>query len=102
MIRYTTPELTIELKGNVNVNDYNKIHVTFSQNDRSVDVTAPEIIDTHTLSVRLTQEQTGLFRWNMPVAVQVNLIAEGGAKRVASEIAEITYVEENLLRQVLE
>ncbi|MBR5409239.1 MAG: hypothetical protein IK104_01085 [Clostridia bacterium] len=97
MTIWTTPSLEIEIPER-EIPDYDQIHVTLQQGRTEIDITAFELVDAHTLRIRLTQEQSGLLNPGT-VGVQVNLLS--GALRDATEIANLD-VGDNLLRRRLE
>lgn len=97
MTVWTTPSLEIEIPER-ELADYDQIHVTLRQGRAEIDVTGFELIDAHTLRIRLTQEQSGLLHPGA-VGVQVNLLS--GALREATEIVNLD-VGDNLLRRRLE
>ena len=99
MIRYSTPMLTIELPDVDLTDEWAEIHVTFRQGSVAVDVDDPEIIDSHTMTVRLSQLQTAGFRARQELGVQVNLLTKDG-NRIPSEIY-IADVGDNLLKEVI-
>lgn len=99
MIRYSTPVLGIELPDVDLTEAWAEIHVTFRQDKIFVDVADPEIIDAHTLGVRLSQIQTASFRAGETVEVQVNLLTADG-NRIPSEIYT-GEVGDNLLKEVI-
>lgn len=100
----TTPTftLTIPNKGNLNLNDAEKIYFTIRQGSLVITKTGENvnIIDEHTVQVSFTQQETLQFRYNAPAKIQLNWIYINGA-RAASKIRTIQ-LSENLIHEVLE
>ena len=102
MRQYTTPTLSIKVKG-VDLTDADTVWVTLANSTRTVTITKDEPTlsvsgsDT-TCTITLTQEETRRFAPKAKVDVQVNWM--DGAIRCATDIASITAFE-NLLKEVL-
>lgn len=100
MIQYTTPTDELVVKG-VDLTGY-EVWASYRQRSKKLDVQAQSVTydgtDT-TITIPLTQEQTGAFASGQ-VAVQVNWLTAGG-QRDATTIKEIS-VGSNLLDRVME
>ena len=100
MRRYTTPTITLLVKGADLTQD--SVYVTFQQRDATLTVEAPSMTydgEDTTISVPLSQLQTGGFAVGS-VDVQVNFI-NGTGKRNATSVKTIG-VGRNLLAQVID
>jgi hypothetical protein len=102
MRRYTTPTITLKVVG-VDLTGSN-VYVTFKQEDSTLitksgdDVTAELDGSDTTITVSLTQAETGSLMAQKSTSVQVNWMS--GATRKATEIRYISTTE-NLLEGVL-
>ena len=100
MTRYTTPTLPLEVDADLSGNE---VYVTLSQNSVAItkqiyDFTVDEDGVT-SISVPLTQEDTGRFSAVAKVQVQVNFISEAG-DRGATNIQFVSLFD-NLLDEVI-
>lgn len=101
MIQYTTPTITLNIRG-ISLPDDCDIYVSLEQGTTSLEIKNPMMAITTagtTLTMELTQQQSGQFKWLAPVRVQVNWIDENG-KRNATKITQISAFE-NLLDRVI-
>lgn len=107
MIKYTTPTITLTIKG-VDITDY-QAYVTFVQGSHKLtksgsdlDMTATTIGDvTYTqITLVLSQEESAAFDENQRVRVQVNWISDEGV-RGATKIRKVEALA-NLLDEVIE
>lgn len=101
MIRYTTPTITLYVR-HIDLIDEHEVYVTLKQGSvkltkEDADVTIAD--GTMTIVVTLSQTETGQFKANLPVQVQVNWIDSSGI-RGATKIATINTFE-NLLDEVI-
>ena len=103
MRQYTTPTLSIKVKG-VDLTDADSVWVTLANSTRTVVITKDEPTlavsgsDT-TCTITLTQEETRRFAPKAKVDVQVNWMT--GDVRCATDIASVTAFE-NLLKEIIE
>lgn len=101
--RYTTP--TFVLKVDEKIDDFD-IHVTFKQTRTVLTFTKDEIDSIQwdgeytRLAVTFTQKQSSLFKENVPVEIQVNVMDDNGY-RVATGIVNCNFGK-NLLEEVYE
>ena len=103
MITYTTPTITLRVRGYTIPSDSN-IYVSIEQGTISVEIRETDITITPfeggtILRFELTQVQSGKFKWLQPVRIQVNWI-DGNEKRDATKIAQFPAFE-NLLDRVI-
>lgn len=101
MIRYTTPTITLTISNFV-LPDNVEVYVTLKQGTTIVtrdNATYEQNDSSLTISLTLTQEETGGFKPSSPVQVQVNWIDSFGV-RCATKIATIASFE-NLLDEVI-
>lgn len=101
MIQYTTPTITLNIRGFTFPEECD-VYVTFKQGNVRIDKTDAEIIPTETgttLKVPLTQAETGQFIMACSVLVQVNWITPEGYRN-ATKIAQANAFE-NLLDRVI-
>jgi hypothetical protein len=108
MITYTTPSLTLEVKG-VDISSCN-IYVSFKQSGikkivkKGSDLNVrTETEDTNTntfISFILTQEETGKLSYNSDVFVMVNWIDQNGIRRATDE--QRINVDRNQIEEVIE
>ena len=101
MIQYTTPTITLNIRG-FSIPDNCDIYVSLEQGTTRLEIKNPTVSITTagtTLTMELTQQQSGQFKWLAPVRVQVNWIDENG-KRNATKITQISAFE-NLLDRVI-
>lgn len=98
MYRYTDVPLTLTING-ADLTGAQDIHVTFAQGVyKTLDITDAVLVGTNTLTLTLTQKQSGAF--DGQVECQVNWIDANG-KRKATDKAVIP-VWDNLLRHAIE
>lgn len=104
MKRFTTPSIPMTVPVDLTGAD---IYVTIKQGQRKLQKTGSDVISVYdsesgktTLTVTLTQEETGAFLAEKSATIQVNWIFEGGT-RSATNIKKID-VSENLLNEVIE
>lgn len=100
--QYSTPTFTIKAKAQ-NLTTAGDIYVTFSNQYRTKKFTIKNPTATFdgtdtVLTVDLTQEQTGMFRVNEWVYVQINWTPNG--KRFPTKIGKFQ-VTENLLKEII-
>lgn len=97
---FTTPTYVAEIKG-ANLTDCT-IVLTLKQGKREIELTEFDDMevgeDTTTFEFTLTQEQSGLFNFGLPVEVQANVIDYTGY-RVASDIQGFR-LDRQLLKEV--
>lgn len=103
MRRYTTPNLPMTVPVDLTGAD---IYVTIKQGQRKLQKTGSDVVSVYdsesgktTLSVTLTQEETGAFMSQKDATIQVNWIFADGT-RDATNIKKIE-VSENLLSEVI-
>lgn len=103
MRRYTTPTLPMTVPVDLTGAD---IYVTIKQGQRKIQKTGADVVSVYdsesgktTLSVTLTQEETGQFLSERKANVQVNWIFADGT-RDATNIKQID-VSENLIAEVV-
>lgn len=103
MRRYTTPTLHMTVPVDLTGAD---IYVTIKQGQRKLQKTGSDVVSVYdsesgktTLSVTLTQEETGAFLAEKSATIQVNWIFADGT-RSATNIKKID-VSENLLSEVI-
>lgn len=103
MRRFTTPALPMTVPVDLTGAD---IYVTIKQGQRKLQKTGSDVISVYdsesgktTLTVTLTQEETGAFLVEKSATIQVNWIFEDGT-RSATNIKKID-VTENLLNEVI-
>lgn len=103
MRRFTTPTLPMTVPVDLTGAE---IHVTIKQGQRKIQKTGSDVISVYdsesgktTLTVTLTQEETGVFLAEKPATIQVNWIFSDGT-RDATNIKK-TDVSENLLSEVI-
>jgi len=103
MRRYTTPNLPMTVPVDLTGAD---IYVTIKQGQRKLQKTGADVISVYdaesgktTLTVTLTQEETGAFLAEKKAYVQVNWIFSDGT-RDATNIKQID-VSENLIAEVI-
>lgn len=103
MRRYTTPTLPMTVPVDLTGAD---IYVTIKQGQRKLQKTGADVVSVYdsesgktTLSVTLTQEETGAFLAEKKAYVQVNWIFSDGT-RDATNIKQID-VSENLIAEVI-
>lgn len=104
MRRFTTPALPMTVPVDLTGAD---IYVTIKQGQRKLQKTGSDVISVYdaesgktTLTVTLTQEETGAFLAEKSATIQVNWIFADGT-RSATNIKKID-VAENLLNEVIE
>ncbi len=104
MRRFTTPTLPLSVPVDLTGAD---IYVTIKQGQRKLQKTGSDVISVYdaesgktTLTVTLTQEETGAFLAEKSATIQVNWIFADGT-RSATNIKKID-VTENLLSEVIE
>lgn len=104
MRRFTTPALPMTVPVDLTGAD---IYVTIKQGQRKLQKTGADVVSVYdsesektTLTVTLTQEETGAFLAEKQATVQVNWIFSDGT-RSATNIKKID-VTENLLNEVIE
>ena len=99
---FTTPTYVAEIKG-ADLTDCT-IVLTLKQGKQEVELTEFDNMevdgDVTTFEFTLTQEQSGLFNFGLPVEVQANVIDHSGY-RVASNI-DGTYLDRQLNKRVME
>ena len=101
MIRFTTPTITLNIRGFTFPEECD-IYVTFKQGNVEVTKTDPEIIPTETgttLKISLTQAETGQFKMACSVLVQVNYVTVDDYRN-ATKIRQVNAFE-NLLDEVI-
>lgn len=98
MYTYSDTVLTFTIPG-LNIQTATNPHVTFKQKFReALDVTELNVIDDHTFTIRLSQEQTARFKEGI-VEVQFNFFNSAGNRQPSSK-AKLE-VKDNLLKQVI-
>ena len=104
MRRFTTPALPMTVPVDLTGAD---IYVTIKQGQRKLQKTGADVVSVYdsesgktTLTVTLTQEETGAFLAEKSATIQVNWIFSDGT-RSATNIKKID-VTENLLNEVIE
>lgn len=98
MYSYSDTVLTFSIKG-VDIRSITNPHVTFSQEFGTIiDITNINVLDEHTFTVRLSQEQTARFKEGT-AEVQFNFFNSAG-DRCPSKKAKLL-VKDNLLKQVI-
>lgn len=104
MRRFTTPSLPMTVPVDLTGAD---IYVTIKQGQRKLQKTGEDVVSVYdsesgktTLTVTLTQEETGAFLAEESATIQVNWIFADGT-RSATNIKKID-VSENLLNEVIE
>lgn len=104
MRRFTTPVLPMTVPVDLTGAD---VYVTIKQGQRKLQKTGSDVISVYdsesgktTLTIQLSQEETGAFLSEKQATVQVNWIFENGT-RSATNIKKID-VTENLLNEVIE
>ena len=98
MYSYSDTVLTFLIKG-VDIRSITNPHVTFSQEFGTIiDITNINVLDEHTFTVRLSQEQTARFKEGT-AEVQFNFFNSAG-DRCPSKKAKLL-VKDNLLKQVI-
>ena len=103
MRQYTTPTLTITVKG-VDLTAADSVWVTIANKERNVVITKDEPTLTvsgsdTTCTITLSQEETRRFAAKSKVDIQVNWMTD--AVRCATDIASVTAFE-NLLKEIIE
>ena len=100
MTQWTDVDFTITATG-AHFTAAEEIHVTFSQLGVVVDLTGDAVgtVDDEHLQAHLTQAQSGRFRQNTAISIQINYV-DGQGERKASTIATVACLE-NLLKEAL-
>lgn len=100
MTQWTDVDFTITATG-AHFTAAEEIHVTLSQLGVVVDLTGDAVgtVDDEHLQARLSQAQSGRFRPNAAISLQVNYV-DGQGERKASGIATVDCLE-NLLDEVI-
>lgn len=104
MIIGTTPTFTFKFKRNstVNMQTATYIVVSFKQGLYQVDITNPDVIDSKTVSVTLTEEQSYSFTLDKKIEVQLNwYYNESGRQIHAATKVQTIELQKQLLRQVI-
>lgn len=103
MRRFTTPSLHMPVPVNLTGAE---VYVTIKQGQRKIQKTGADVVSVYdsesgktTLSVTLTQEETGAFLAEKSATIQVNWIFSDGT-RDATNIKKID-VSENLIAEVI-
>lgn len=98
MTTYTDLPITIRVTG-YDMTAADNIHVTFKQGGTSVVVTDVAVDSTTQISLTLTQCQTGRFKGDKPIEVNLNFFDADGLRK-ASKTATIA-VNSNLLERII-
>lgn len=100
MVQATTPTFVLTLPNDVDLTEPNHFFFTAQQGNTVIQKSDEDlVIDGHTVSVYLTQEDTIKFL-SGNIRIQLNWTYDDGS-RAASEIATVR-VTENLLKEVIE
>lgn len=106
MINYTTPaiELTVEDEDLTGMDVYvtlqqRSVVLTKTGNDLVIETETVGQVTNTNITLTLSQEESAAFKYNQPVALQVNWIASNGV-RDATDIQNIP-VMQNLLDEVI-
>lgn len=97
MRTYTDIALVCNIEGIDDLSAADEVNITFRQGGRVINK-RDGIINGNSVTVDLTQRDTGRFNASMPIEVQANIILYG--KRVASNIVPIE-INDNILRRVI-
>lgn len=108
MIKYTTPAVPMELEGIDLTSQYNvyvtieqgDIKITKRESDLIITVTVVDDVPTTSITLLLTQEETGKLDYDKSAKIQINWINQAGV-RDASTIGAVS-VFRNLLDEVIE
>lgn len=78
MLRYSTP--TIEIESDISFAEFTEIWVSFKQNNVILRKTKSEIeINETIIKVRLSQEETAMFKSDEIVEVQIRWLSDNGS-----------------------
>lgn len=103
MIIGTTPTLTLKIpeESEADLTQATNIYFTIRQGSIIYTKTGEDItvVDAHTITVDLTQEETLSFRFKVDAFIQLNWTED--TKRYATKIRPIS-IDRNLLREVIE
>lgn len=104
MIIGTTPTFTFKFKRNSTVNmiSASSVNVTFKQGFHVLTKSSPVIVDSKTVSVTLTQQESLGFTLDKKIEVQLNwTYIESGTTVRAATVVQVVDLQKQLLPQVI-